>query len=349
MIIPSQDSIRKIFHSHQNQCALLKCHKKIIDDEGHINGNIFFIESNEEGQARYNQNLSNDGMDDYHNLILLCDNHGWDIEWKERKYTLSRLRDEIILDQETLLENDFELDDEMLNNVVEHFVEYHDPDRLSHIQIENYGEDHKNYYSVGGFWWFKCSRIFIRPSRNLVGGRFEIVDTKRKFENSDKVIFYPKNDLNSKGIEADTKFKSDMSIAGITPKLPIGEYRISIIDDLGNSKLEKKLNFKILGNEIVDGSAKKLTGKNEKKSYRRDKNNSIIGPIALIVVGVVLFLLGLNNFIIYSSPDKIWLPGIAHGFMWIFALFGSLVLVFVGIRGIKHSIEWDRVQNGDVK
>ena len=85
MLLPSRKNIEKIFQTHQNQCAFSQCPKKIIDSDGHVNGNIYFIESNIKGNPRYNSKLTNDKMISYQNLILLCDIHGLDIEWKEKK------------------------------------------------------------------------------------------------------------------------------------------------------------------------------------------------------------------------------------------------------------------------
>ena len=340
MIVPSISSIKKVFHTHQNQCALIQCNKKIIDEDGHVNGNIFFIESNVKGQARYNPDLTNEHMNDYHNLILLCDVHGLDIEWKEKKFTLERLRREILVDQDTIFEHNFELDDKMIKNVIENFVEYHDPDRLSHINYNLMLDDHQNIYSLG-FFWFSDSRVFIKPTRNFVGGRFEIIDTKEKFEKTDKIIFIPKNNSKLKGIEVKTEFKSKMSIAGRVPNLPKGDYTISIINESKDtSKFDQKLTFKILGENPLKSEAIEQDngGNNEKKEFQSVKFSSI-GFIGLMLAGIFFFISALY---LITTGYNGHIQGVAYGYQYLVALIGSTVLIYAGIRGIKHKIEWDR-------
>ena len=243
MLIPTKENIQKIFHTHQNQCALLKCHKKIIDEDGHINGNIYFIESNIKGKPRYNSELTNEQMIDYHNLILLCDIHGLDIEWKERKYTISKLSDEILLDQETLSKQNFELSDKIFENTLSNFIDYHDPDRFSHMTLPfvyNFAMGHS-------FTELSSTGIYIKPTKHFIKGKFEIVDTRRKIQVYDKVIFYPKNLSYLEGVQADIEIKSKMSILGEVPQLPEGKYLISLRSALDEtSKLENDLEFTVL-------------------------------------------------------------------------------------------------------
>lgn len=345
MIIPSFSNIEKIFETHQNQCALTQCNKKIIDSDGHVLGNIYFMESNVKGQPRYNSQLTNEQMADYHNLILLCDTHGLDVEWKERKFNMDRLRREIFYDQKTIFSDDFKLTETMMESVLQNFIEYHDPERLSHITINQYMDHHKN--SVGlGFIWFSDSRYYIKPTRNVVGGKFEIIDTKEGFEKTDTVIFYPKDKPNSKGVEVDSEFKSKMSIAGITPDLSKGEYEISIIKNPEKiQKFEKNLTFSILGNRLAPKPKESKTKElSQKKDYAKN-NFSKIGPIALIAFGVFFMVLSLYLIMVYSSSDYDTMPGTARGYGLLIGFFGSGVLIYAGIRAIKHSIEWNKAQD----
>jgi len=84
MLIPTKENIQKLFETHQNQCAISDCDKKIIDSDGYVLGNIFFIESNKKEHSRLNPKLTNEQIIDYHNLILLCDYHGMFSEFKDR-------------------------------------------------------------------------------------------------------------------------------------------------------------------------------------------------------------------------------------------------------------------------
>ena len=243
MLIPSRENIEKIFQTHQNQCAFEKCKKQIIDSDGHINGNVFFIESNIPGNPRYNSKLTKEQMIDYHNLILLSDVHGLDIEWKEKKFNISKLRDEILSDQETLKEQNFELSDKIFEDLLSHFIDYHDPDRLSHILIK------KMYHirSLATAADISCSGIYIKPTKHFVNGKFEIISTDIKIQEYDKVIFYPKEGTYSKGIQANIEIKSSMRIYGRVPDIPKGDYYVSVRSALYEvSNLENDLKFTVL-------------------------------------------------------------------------------------------------------
>jgi hypothetical protein len=136
MLIPTRDNIRKLFETHQNQCALHDCSKKIIDSEGKIRGNIFFIESNKKDNPRFNHKLSDEQMLNYHNLILLCDAHGLKIPYDKRQYPIAELRSEIRHGLRSLSESKFEITDRMLDDILTNFIMHHDPDRLSHISLD---------------------------------------------------------------------------------------------------------------------------------------------------------------------------------------------------------------------
>ena len=249
MLIPTKYNIQKLFVTHQNQCAFSKCKRKIIDEDGHLNGNIFFIESNKKEQPRYNHKLSNEQMIDYHNLVLLCDIHGLDIEWKEKKYTIAKLREEIFTDLKNLPNNNFKFPDKMFEDIIFHFIDKHDPDRLSHVQINSfeYGTGTTGTNSQGVFADVTCTGVYIKPTRHFAGNKFEIIDTRRKIQKFDKVVFYAKDATYSKGIQADVEIKSQMRIEGTVPEFPQGEYFVSLrstIDE--SSKLEEDLSFTIL-------------------------------------------------------------------------------------------------------
>ena len=154
MLIPTKENIQKLFETHQNQCAIEHCDKKIIDEDGSLYGNILFIESNTKGKPRFNPDLTNEQMIDYHNLILVCYGHAFDIEWKEKQYTIPKIRQEIRLDKKYLQKNNFIFSTEMFEEILTHFIEHHDPDRMSHVQFSSALFDGDPYIpGIGNDWW----------------------------------------------------------------------------------------------------------------------------------------------------------------------------------------------------
>lgn len=248
MLIPTRENITKLFETHQNQCAFHDCDRQIIDSDAHVQGNVFFIESNKKDQPRFNQKLSNEKMIDYNNLILLCDIHGFDIEWKEKIYPVPNLLQEIRYDKKYLKKYNFKLTNEMMEKMLFHFIDHYDPDRLAHIEVKSIKYDGGGIWDGGCFTsGFICTGAYIKPTKQFQGKKFEIIDTRRKIREFDKVVFYPKTSTYAEGIQADIEIKSHMTIEGIVPDFPKGDYFVSLrsaIDD--SSKFEKDLSFTIM-------------------------------------------------------------------------------------------------------
>ena len=244
MLIPTKENIRKIFETHQNQCAFSSCTKKILDSDGHFNGNILFLESNKKAGPRFNPNLTNEQMIDYHNLILICYEHAFDVEWREKKYTLTKLRKEIFHDLQTLTKDEYDFPNEQMQQFLFHYIEHHDPDTNSHVNIRvtpsalTFGVPR---YSVN------VDDVYVNPTKQFVGGKFEIIDTAKKLNEYDRVVFYPKNKSYHEGVSADVALMSEVRMEGNIPEIPKGEYFISIrsaIDD--SSRIEDDLSFTIM-------------------------------------------------------------------------------------------------------
>ncbi len=244
MLIPTKENIRKIFETHKNQCAFSKCEKKILNTNGHFNGNILFLESNKKGKPRFNPELTNEEMIDYHNLILVCWEHAFDVEWKEKKYTISKLRNEIFHDLQTLTVEEYNFPNDAMKELLFHFIEHHDPDTVSHVYLRE--EASALTFGVPRYS-AQIDDVHIDPTKQSAGGKFEIIDVSTKLNEFDKVVFYPKNSTYSEGIQSDTETKSTMRIEGQVPDIPKGEYFVSVrsaIDE--SSRTKEDLSFTVL-------------------------------------------------------------------------------------------------------
>ena len=246
MLIPTRESFEKVFRIYKNQCSFGHCNRIIIDSDNHVNGNILFAESNKKENPRFNPDLSNREMIEPTNLIMFCDIHCWEVEKDPERFPGKGLKTKLKNDFANLPDGNFELTDEMYDKFLYHFMVYHDPGRFSHIRtylplFDKAGEGSTIFDIIS------CDSNYIKPTRNLVGGKFEIIDSKRKIEESDIVIFYPMDQDFSKGIPAKVEFKSTMRVEGEVPDIPKGKYLISLRSSNGKiSKLGKDLEFVIL-------------------------------------------------------------------------------------------------------
>jgi len=244
MLIPTKENIRKIFETHKNQCAFSECGAKILDTDGHLNGNILFLESNKKGKPRFNPEITNEEMIDYHNLILVCWEHAFNVEYKEKKYTLPRLRKEIFQDLQTLGVEEYNLPNEVMQDLLFQFIEHHDPDTLSHVSIT----ETPSAFTFGRpRYTTSVDEVHIDPTKQFAGGKFEIIDLSTNLNEFDTVVFYPKNSTYSEGFQAGTETKSTMRIIGYVPDIPKGDYFVSIrsaIDE--SSRTKEDLEFTVL-------------------------------------------------------------------------------------------------------
>jgi hypothetical protein len=244
MLIPTKETIRKIFETHKNQCAFSECNKEILDSDGHLNGNILFLESNRKDRPRFNPELSNEEMIDYHNLILVCWEHAFNVEYKEKKYTVSKLRDEIFRDLQSLNPEQYNLPNEVMQEILFQFIEHHDPDTLSHVEVKGYA----SALSLGSpRFSVQVDDVHIDPTKQFAGGKFEIIDVSKKLNAYDTVVFYPKNSKSSEGVQADSETKSSMRIVGQVPNIPAGDYLVSIRSAIDDSpRIQEDLAFTVL-------------------------------------------------------------------------------------------------------
>ena len=247
MLIPSRENFEKIFRVYRNKCSFWECNKTIIDSDNHVNGTILFAESNQKESSRFNPNLSDKDMVNHTNLLMFCDIHCWEVEKEPEKYSGKRLKSKIENDLKKFADSNFELTDDMYDEFLHHFMTYHDPKRFSHIRtyipLFDEAADEGSTFFLD---MITCDSNYIKPTRHLVGGKFEIINSKRKLEESDILIFYPHDQDISKGISVEYQFKSSMRIEGEAPDIPKGKYMISVLSSDRTPKLEQDFEFEIL-------------------------------------------------------------------------------------------------------
>ena len=241
MIIPTRQNIEKIFRIYRNECAFHECYQKIIESDNSISGNIIFIQSNKKGHPRFNSDFTDEEMSDFSNLILFCDTHILEVDVEKERFPASSLKEKILLDIKTKGEGNFEFTDEMFQKFMQHFMTYNDPDYLSHVHT------HFALFDTSGGDWIDsvtCAPTFIKPTKHNPNGLFEIIDTRRKIRESDRVIFYSKS-KNSE-YHAEIQIKNQTRLEGKVPDCPSGEYFVRISSMDGKSKLEEDLDFTVL-------------------------------------------------------------------------------------------------------
>lgn len=86
--------IKRLYANSRNECAMPGCNQKLFEGDTNMS-QIAHIEGVNEGSARYNENLTEEQINSYGNLILLCPNHHKKIDSKENlsKYTVKYLKE----------------------------------------------------------------------------------------------------------------------------------------------------------------------------------------------------------------------------------------------------------------
>ncbi len=88
-IQPTRQTITSLLKNSGNRCNLHPC-ANCIDCYGHVSGHIFSIVSNEKEQIHYDPGLSDHSRVQFDNLMVLCDDHFFDVQIKE-KYSIEDL------------------------------------------------------------------------------------------------------------------------------------------------------------------------------------------------------------------------------------------------------------------
>ncbi len=91
MARPTQKTIKKLFALCNNYCAQPGCHRRIINQNGTVDGEICHIRAASPGGPRYDPNQSDNERRAYDNLILLCRDHHAAIDMQPEIYTVDIL------------------------------------------------------------------------------------------------------------------------------------------------------------------------------------------------------------------------------------------------------------------
>lgn len=89
-----QRTLKVLFTRSMNQCAFPGCAATIVDPKDEVvYGEVCHVEGVEPGSARYNPLRDAETLNDYDNLILLCERHHKLIDSDSNKYTVPFLRE----------------------------------------------------------------------------------------------------------------------------------------------------------------------------------------------------------------------------------------------------------------
>lgn len=87
-----QSTLKKLWAASGNQCGFPDCSQEVVDlREGEVIGEICHIRAQSEGGPRYDPGLSDDEVDTYSNLILLCPTHHTYIDKNPGDYPIEEL------------------------------------------------------------------------------------------------------------------------------------------------------------------------------------------------------------------------------------------------------------------
>ncbi|MED3575976.1 hypothetical protein [Cytobacillus praedii] len=90
-LAPTKVVLRDLYLKSGNQCAFPSCKRTILNDKGHLVGQVCHIEAAMPGGERFNSKQTNEERRAFSNLMLLCYDHH--IETNDvKKYTVKRLK-----------------------------------------------------------------------------------------------------------------------------------------------------------------------------------------------------------------------------------------------------------------
>lgn len=112
-----ETTIKKLFALSGNKCAFTDCHRKIIEENGEVFGEICHIEAASPKGPRYNDQQTNEERNGFENLVLLCPNHHKDTD-DLTVFTVPRLK-EMKKDHESkYVQNQFQVSSEQLQKIM---------------------------------------------------------------------------------------------------------------------------------------------------------------------------------------------------------------------------------------
>jgi len=112
-----QSTLKKLWAASGNQCGYPDCENEVVDIETEtVVGEICHIRAQSEGGPRYDPNLSDDEIDEYSNLILLCPTHHTHIDKNPEDYPIEEL-ERWKKEQEAMSTSPTELSDQLLTEL----------------------------------------------------------------------------------------------------------------------------------------------------------------------------------------------------------------------------------------
>lgn len=87
-------SVLRLLYAHSgNRCAFPDCDVPIFEDNGQLTGECCHIEAFSKNGPRYNENMSDEDINGYDNLILMCSRHHKIIDGDPISFSVDRLKE----------------------------------------------------------------------------------------------------------------------------------------------------------------------------------------------------------------------------------------------------------------
>lgn len=85
--------LRLLFAHSGNRCAFPECNLPIFEDNGQLTGECCHIEAYSKNGPRYNEKLSDEEVNGYDNLILMCSRHHKIIDGDPISFSVTKLNE----------------------------------------------------------------------------------------------------------------------------------------------------------------------------------------------------------------------------------------------------------------
>jgi tetratricopeptide (TPR) repeat protein len=137
----SQQTIKRLFSLSGNLCAFPNCDKLIVNSNGTIIGEICHINALNENGPRFNDKLTENELNDFENLILLCPTCHTTVDKEFNIYTTDKLKQFKNQQIDKFKNNEYSFDPENIYNQINNIS------IVQHI-TNNYGIDYNVYNKV---------------------------------------------------------------------------------------------------------------------------------------------------------------------------------------------------------
>lgn len=137
----SQQTIKQLFALSGNVCAFPNCDKLIVNSNGTIIGEICHINALNKNGPRFNDELTENELNNFENLILLCPTCHTTVDKESNIYTEEKLKEFKKQQEEKFKNNEYDFDlENILNQITNISI-------VQHI-TNNYGIDYNVYNKV---------------------------------------------------------------------------------------------------------------------------------------------------------------------------------------------------------